>query len=170
MIMDIRNIGFAVCLFSFSFMQQLLVAQGFSNVSDEAGIKHIYKDIHTMGGGLAFFDYDNDRYEDLYITGGKAEDKLYKNNGNGTFTNVLADAGLSKVASIFTRGVVAGDINNDGYKDLFVTTDSGFSNLLLLNDTDGTFSDISASAGITEKVWSTSASLGDYNRDLLGCQ
>ena len=69
----------------------------FTDVSKEAGIDNIY-DVYQglFGGGVVAFDYNNDGYEDLYITGGQSQDVLYKNNGNGTFTDVTKGSGLFK--------------------------------------------------------------------------
>ena len=62
----------------------------FTEVTREAGINHVFKVYEGMfGGGACVFDYNNDGFEDVYITGGMNDDQLYKNNGNGTFTNIF---------------------------------------------------------------------------------
>ncbi|MBW8050349.1 MAG: T9SS type A sorting domain-containing protein [Cytophagales bacterium] len=141
------------------------LSQGFSEVSISAGINHQHINTERMGGGGAFFDYDNDGYPDIYLTGGEIRDMLYHNNGNGTFTEVGVAAGLSLTDSISTMGVITGDIDNDGYRDIFVTTWVDEHNLLFKNNGDGTFQEISASAGISDTAWSTAASFGDFNLD-----
>jgi len=140
-------------------------SQGFNEISVSAGIDHLHINQMLMGGGAAFFDYDNDGYLDLYLTGGETRDKLYHNNGNGTFTDVSLQAGLAVTDSINTMGVVTGDIDNDGYREVFLTTWDGYHNLLLKNNGNGTFQDISISAGISDTALSTSASFGDFNLD-----
>jgi len=70
-------------------------SQGFSEISISSGIDHQHINTERMGGGAAFFDYDNDGYLDIYLTGGDIRDMLYHNNGSGTFTEVGVAAGLS---------------------------------------------------------------------------
>ena len=84
-----------------------------------------------MGGGAAWFDYDMDQDEDLFIIGGVNRDMLYRNDG-GTFTEVGLSAGLT--TNYPTFGVVTGDIDNDGFREIFVTTDVGYPNLLYFNN------------------------------------
>ena len=140
-------------------------AQTFVESSSAAGIDHLHVDEQLMGGGTAFFDYNNDGFDDLYLTGGNGRDLLYENNQDGTFTEVGVAAGLSFTANHNTVGVATGDIDNDGDRDVFVTTDKFSANILLLNNGDNTFTDISTSAGITDTAWSTSVTFGDYNLD-----
>lgn len=152
-----------------------LAAQSpFTEVSAAAGIDHAFViDLATFGGGACVLDFDNDGYEDLYVTGGSAQDKLYHNNGDGTFTDHWMEAGFERTLDIYTQGASAADINRDGYKDIIVTTMNFLGeqrtpapNLLYLNNGDGTFTEVTAAWGIDEdRVNSMGASFGDINND-----
>ncbi len=140
-------------------------SQEFTRIEESAGIDQQHIDEFIMGGGAAFFDYDNDGYLDIYVTGGASRDKLYHNNQDETFTELGLEAGFLITQTTKTNGVCTGDIDNDGYRDVFVTTGVGEANLLFKNLGDGTFSNISNAAGIIESTWSTSVTMGDYNMD-----
>ena len=148
------------------------VAQ-FTEVSEQSGLLHVFKHFGLMGGGVVVADFNTDGFDDVYLNGGQSGDKLFLNNGNATFTDVSGAAGLGVFDSVYSFGACAGDIDNDGDQDLFITTwgpasapfDIKLPNILLLNNGDGTFSDISAQAGIVQAANSTSASFGDINRD-----
>jgi len=150
------------------------------DIGKEAGLVHpvIYgeaakKDyiVETVGCGCAFLDYDNDGWMDLFVLCGNrlgapaagASNRLYKNNRNGTFTDVTEKAGLFQ--SGWASSVCVGDYNNDGFDDLLVTYWGGFT--LYRNNGDGTFSDATAAAGLApdSKEWYAGASFVDYNRD-----
>ncbi|MCB0842446.1 MAG: VCBS repeat-containing protein [Bacteroidetes bacterium] len=138
----------------------------FTENAQDVGINHVYLKSVYLGGGAAWFDYDNDGFEDVYITGGSFRDELYKNNGDGTFTEVGGKAGLNSTFRFVTNGVVTGDIDNDGDRDIFLTTDKTFNNVLLKNNGDGTFTDISEPAGImNDSAFSMIAAFGDVNLD-----
>ncbi len=141
-------------------------AQSFKEMSQLLSIDKICLDENRMSGGVVFFDYNDDNYFDLYIIGGTSSNVLYRNNWDGTFTNVSNEAGVD-LPGITTVGAATGDIDNDGDDDLFVTTNVNLPNVLLRNNGDGTFTDISDQAGITHVSWSTSASFGDFNLDGL---
>jgi enediyne biosynthesis protein E4 len=110
--------------------------------------------IETMTGGVAVFDYNNDGLLDIFFTNGAEipslkksnssfHNKLFRNNGDGTFTDVTEKAGLAGVG--YSMGVAAGDYDNDGFVDLYVT---GFNcNQLFHNNGDGTFTDRTEKAG-----------------------
>ncbi len=149
-------------------------AVNFTEVSKDAGINHAFEvDLATFGGGVAVLDFDNDGWEDLYITGGKANDALFKNMGDGTFTNVFQQAGFDRTTEVYTQGVSAADINRDGYKDIVVTTMNDLGeirspapNLLYLNNGNGTFTEITKSWGLEDlRTNSQGASFGDINAD-----
>jgi|SRR5579862_432181 len=126
-----------------------------------------------MGGGCAFFDYDNDGWMDIFILGGRrlesipkgASNRLYKNNRDGTFTDVTEKAGLLNAG--WAVGVCVGDYNNDGFEDLFVTYFG--QNRLYRNNGDGTFSDATAKAGLLYPTtrFGSGCTFVDYNRDGL---
>jgi enediyne biosynthesis protein E4 len=128
--------------------------------------------LETIGAGGAFFDYDNDGLLDIYLVNGahlpdlkKSEagfyNQLYRNNGNGVFTDTTEKAGVAGRG--YGGGVAAGDYDNDGHEDLYVTTYQG--NILYRNKGDGTFADVTNQAGVTDGKWSTSAAFLDYNND-----
>jgi hypothetical protein len=127
--------------------------------------------VESMGTGCAFFDYDNDGWMDIFIPGGRrlentpkdAGNRLYKNNRDGTFTDVTAKAGLT--GSGWAQGVCVGDYNNDGFEDLLLTYYG--QNILYRNNGDGTFTDVTAKAGLLYPTtrYSTGCTFVDYNRD-----
>ena len=148
----------------------------FVNVTAEAGIhfKHTngakggYHLPEMFGAGGAFVDYDNDGDIDLFLvnSGDFADSNLtsmlYRNNGDGTFTDVTAVAGVGNAGN-YGQGVACGDYDNDGYPDLYVTNFG--TNVLYHNNGDGTFSDVTQKAGVADTLWSSSATFLDYNRD-----
>jgi hypothetical protein len=135
--------------------------------------------LETMGGGVAIFDYDGDGLMDLFfVNGAKLSDpmrpsaapdksdprywnRLYRNNGDGTFTDVTEKAGLQ--GCCYGMGVAVGDYDNDGHPDLYVT--GWGSNTLYHNNGDGTFTDVTRKAGVSGGGWSTSATFVDFDRD-----
>ena len=137
----------------------------FSSVAMPSGINfHCY--VKEMGGGCAFFDLNNDGFEDVYLTSARERDGLFLNDGTGSFTNITVAAGLQSTENIGSMGVVTGDIDNDGDRDIFVTTKKEQHSYLFLNNGDSTFTDISFSSGIAvDSSWGYTASFGDYNKD-----
>ena len=126
----------------------------------------------TMGSGVAWLDYDNDGWMDLYVVqsgpfppqgSSRARDRLFHNNGDGTFTDVTEKAGIRDTA--YGMGVVAAEYDNDGYTDLFVTNFG--QNILYRNNCDGTFRDVTEKAGVAGSGWSTSAAFADFDGDGL---
>ena len=126
--------------------------------------------VETFGSGVAWIDYDNDGFPDLFFVNGApgSSNALYHNNRDGTFTDVTAKAGVAGSAAgdrVFKTGVAVGDYDNDGYLDLFVTALGP--DTLYRNNHDGTFTDVTAQAGVAgaATAWSTSAGFFDYDHD-----
>ncbi len=137
-----------------------------TEVTSAVGIDHYYFSVSYMGGGTAFFDFDNDGDEDLWIAGGINQDVLYENDGNGAFIEIGESAGLEATNGHITSGVVTADLDNDGYRDVILTGHIGMSPLLFKNNGDGTFSEISESAGLSEyEAQCFAAACGDVNQD-----
>lgn len=156
----------------FDFTSSLQDSTLFRDVHEEAGIFHYSNHRKMLGGGVAFFDYNNDGFEDIYLTGGLDPDKLMKNNGDGTFKDVSMEAGILVSNIFYTTGVVAGDLDNDGDKDLLVTTDGTeggieSKNILLQNLGNGKFLDSWILNNIEDNVSAIGAILLDYNLDGL---
>ncbi|HTT61885.1 MAG TPA: CRTAC1 family protein [Bryobacteraceae bacterium] len=137
--------------------------------------------LESTGSGCAWFDYNNDGLPDLYVASGKPlggdihpyplrqppeippHNHLYRNDGNGKFTDVTDQAGVG--ADLFSTAVIAADYDNDGYVDLLVT---GYGHVTLYrNKGDGTFEDVTAKAGLNVPGWSIGSAWLDYDRD--GC-
>jgi enediyne biosynthesis protein E4 len=152
----------------------------FVDVGAAAGLHQptIYGDVETNkyilesdGCGCAFIDYDNDGWMDLFLLCGSriegappvATNRLYKNNRDGTFTDVTEKAGLH--AAGWANGVCVGDYNNDGFDDMFVTYFG--QNRLYRNNGDGSFTDVTQAAGLINDPtrWGAGCSFLDYNRD-----
>ena len=126
----------------------------------------------SMCGGVAVFDLDNDGWMDIFLVNGSTladlkagkchPSKLFRNNHDGTFTDVGAKSGLTHCGWGF--GVAVGDFDNDGWEDLYVTYLDG--GVLYRNNHDGTFSDVTAKAGVGNTgQWGTSAAFADYDND-----
>ena len=152
----------------------------FRDVTQQAGIHFVHDNgafgkkylPETLGPGVAFIDYDNDGWPDIFLVNGMdwpghtrkhATPKLYHNNHDGTFTDVTHKAGLD-AEEMFGMGVAVGDYDNDGYDDLFVTA-YGQSHLFH-NNGNGTFTDVTQKAGLGGvKEFSTGAAWVDYDKD-----
>lgn len=130
--------------------------------------------IDVNGSGVCLLDYDNDGWLDIYLVNGSTYDAvsgkttpphaaLFRNNHDGTFTDVAEQAGVANDRWGF--GCAVGDYNNDGWPDLYVTNYG--KNRLYRNNHDGTFTDVAEQAGVTLGNWSTGATFGDYDGDGL---
>ena len=127
--------------------------------------------LEATGCGCAFLDFDNDGWMDIFLLSGtrlegdppEATNRLYKNNRDGTFTDVTEHAGLTAVG--WASGVCVGDYNNDGFEDIFCT--SFGQNRLYRNNGNGTFTDVTKAACLWNEVprWGAGCSFLDYNRD-----
>jgi enediyne biosynthesis protein E4 len=161
--------------------------QGFEDVAPQSGVRFLHSASktsqkylpETMGSGVAMLDYNNDGLLDLFFVNGAALrdpmppgakpdksdprywNRLYRNNGDGTFTDVTEAAGLRGAG--YGMGVATGDFNNDGFTDLYVTS-LGHNNLYR-NNGDGTFTDVTDRAGVGGAGWSTAACFVDYDLD-----
>jgi len=150
------------------------------DVAHEAGLREpvIYGGVDTKkfivestGCGCAFIDYDNDGWMDLFVLSGTrleaapegATNRLYKNNRDGTFTDVTEKAGLQSVG--WACGVCVGDYNNDSFDDIFLSRFG--QNSLYRNNGDGTFTDVTKAAGLwnDQPRWGAGCSFVDYDRD-----
>ena len=151
----------------------------FKDVTETAGINFVHSAgkrssllPEDVGSGAAFADYNNDGHIDLYIvnnpgplhaevTEASPGNVLYRNNGDGTFTDVTAEAGVGDRG--YGMGCIFGDYDNDGDLDLYVTNYE--QNVLYRNSGDGTFTDVTAEAGVGDTRWGTGAAFGDYDND-----
>ncbi len=128
--------------------------------------------IESLAGGVAWIDYNNDGYPDLFLVNSTTWEewrsdrspasRLYRNNKDGTFTDVTSRAGLKRAGWGF--GVAVGDYDNDGYDDLYVTYYGG--NVLYHNNGDGTFTDVTEHAGVRGGQFGTSCAFGACPADL----
>jgi hypothetical protein len=138
----------------------------FHNNGDGTFTKITFGAIATDSGnsrGAAWGDYDNDGYLDLFVSNIQLPSFLYHNNGNGTFTRITVGSIVNNLAD--SHGCAWGDYNNDGYLDLFVGNDNAQNNFLYRNNGDGTFTQITSGAIVTDGGGSREISWGDYDND-----
>jgi enediyne biosynthesis protein E4 len=191
--MQMRRRCFVKATLAAGILQRLsasaVVHRGFEDVAGKSGVHFLHAASktsqkylpETMGSGVAMLDYNNDGLLDLFFVNGAALrdpmppgakpdksdprhwNRLYRNNGDGTFTDVTGAAGLRGEG--YGMGVAAGDFNNDGLTDLYVTN-LGRNNLYQ-NNGNGTFTDVTDQAGVGGAGWSTAACFVDYDKDGL---
>src|SRR5215472_15434650 len=184
----VRSLCATLPVFTFDQLTAALpLGVQFVNVAREAGLraKTIFGSEHknkylleTTGCGCAFFDYDNDGWLDIFLVNGTRFEakwapneapvsRLYKNNRDGTFTDVTAEAGVTHTG--WGQGVCAGDYNNDGWDDLFVTYWGDC--VLWHNHGNGKFTNVAQKAGVTtnpgngQQRWNTGCAFLDYDKD-----
>jgi hypothetical protein len=163
----------------FAFEEVLASSSGITwvHTAGKSADKHLPE---TSGAGCAFLDFDNDGWMDIYlVNSGKSDfynpskplrNALYRNNRDGTFTDITERAGV--FGGGYGMGVAVGDYNGDGFPDLYVTQYGR--NILYRNNGDGTFTDVTEKAGVSAGGWSSSAVWFDYDNDgrldLFVCQ
>jgi hypothetical protein len=148
----------------------------FLNVTAKSGITFVHESgatpdkhmVETFGSGVAWIDFDNDGFVDLYFVNGASgvSNALYRNSGDGTFKDVTLQSGTAANGSrAYKTGVAVGDYDNDGRLDLYVTALGP--NILYRNNGNGAFTDVTAAAGVAggANEWSTSTGFLDYDRD-----
>ena len=168
-----------VCISPPIFAQSSKSSVIFTDVTEAVGINFVHSSgkrssllPEDVGSGAAFADYNNDGYIDLYVVNNPGPldaeitdispgNVLYRNNGDGTFTDVTEEAGVGDRG--YGMGCVFGDYDNDGDLDLYVTNYE--QNVLYRNNGDETFSDVTEEAGVGDARWGTGAAFGDYDND-----
>jgi len=151
----------------------------FTDVTSQSGIRFQHEDgrsgeryfVETLGAGAAWFDYNRDGNLDIYFVNGAdlpgmrspvpPTNALYRNNGDGTFTDVTEQAGVGDGSYGFSCAV--GDYDNDGWEDIYVTNFR--SNVLYHNNGDGTFTDVTRVADVGDERWGAAAAFADYDND-----
>ena len=176
---------FAICLFFItSLITTFCSADGkdkisFTAVTAAAGLQFRHVDgrsgqryfLETVGSGVAFFDYDGNGLTDIYFVNSAdlpgfsssipPTNRLYRNNGEGTFTDVTEQAGVGDTG--YGAGCAVADYDNDGYLDLYVTNFGA--NVLYRNNGDGTFTDVTQHTGVGDNRWSLGCAFADYDND-----
>jgi hypothetical protein len=187
--MKFRTLLLAIPFLALGVAQQPRPPIRFADITAEAGVQFTHSFgaeklgslLESTGGGAVWFDYNNDGLLDLYVVSGTPLGKdmhpyplrkppavpphnhLFRNDGNGHFTDVTDKAGVA--ANVFSMGAIAADYDNDGWTDIFV---SAYGRVVLYhNNHDGTFTDVTEKAGLNVPGWSIGSVFLDYDRD--GC-
>ena len=137
----------------------------FIEESKHIGIDHVCHDVHQMSAGVAFFDFNNDGFEDVVVTGTLNDSKIFENQGNGTFKDVSAELGFKNVPNFMATGVITADFDNDGFTDLYFTTYLSQRSYLFWNEGGKSFTESAISSGVGQTFFGTSAAVADYNLD-----
>jgi hypothetical protein len=183
---SLSGLCFVIPIFSGGKLGQPVLAPGpwFIDVANKAGLTTFHDTcgslaknylVETMNGGVAIFDYNNDGLMDILLVNGssfelldnpslpRTSSRLFRNNGDGTFTDVTRQSGL--INEGWGMAAAAADFDNDGYTDVFITNFG--TNALFHNNGNGTFTNITKQAGLEGGNWSTGCSWGDFDGDGL---
>src|SRR3990172_3748256 len=157
------GIVFLFILLTICICQEIAVSQvTFTDVTSTANVGN-----NSRGMGAAWGDYNNDDYLDLYVSNYNDVNVLYKNNGDGTFSNVASSAGVNDDSTGID--IAWGDYNNDGFLDLYLVNDVGAGygarNLLYRNNGDDTFTNVADEAGVSSRGYGLCAAWADYDND-----
>jgi hypothetical protein len=168
----------ALCLLlliAFTGSSHCAFAQGFVRLQEEVGLTHIYYPQGHIGGGVVIFDINNDGFMDVFLPGGSGDNVILLNDNGEQFIDITAQTGIGTINNIYTFGGVAGDFNNDGYEDLFITTwryvttwggpNMNVYNVLLINNGNNTFTNGSGLYNVLNPSMSAAATLLDLNHD-----
>ena len=180
---EVFNLAFRIliccCYFFFSLNVAAQPLPQFTDITHPAGIDFVHNTgafgkkylPETMGSGCAFIDYNTDGWQDILLVNGKDWEgeptqkrqtmALYRNNGDGTFTDVTEIAGLA--TPLYGMGVAVADYDNDGDPDIYISTLE--TDRLFQNNGDGTYADVTEAAGIHNPGFGTSCAWFDYNKD-----
>ncbi len=168
-----------ICLINTPYWGYAEGKVSFTDITTAAGLQFRHIDgrsgqryfLETVGSGAAFFDYDGDGWIDIYFVNSAAlpgfrshqspTNRLYRNNGDGTFTDVTEQAGVGDTG--YGGGCAVGDYDNDGNLDLYVTNFGA--NVLYRNNGDSTFTDVTQHAGVGDSRWSLGCAFADYDND-----
>jgi len=185
---SLGSLSFVIPLFKNGLLGQPVLlpaatpAAWFADIAQHSGLA-AFRDIcgsatknylaETVGSGVALFDYNGDGLLDVFVVNGssfeildnprlpRASSRLFRNNGDGTFTDVTQKSGLINEA--WGMGVAVADFDNDGHPDVFITNFG--TNALFRNNGNGTFTNITREAGLEGGNWSTGCAWADYDRD-----
>jgi len=158
------NEAISTILFLLTFVMS--VSGQFSDITERTGIAHVCQSGELLGAGGAFVDINGDDYIDMMLAGGAQIDRIYINQKDNTFVEETWRLHYDQTDKGVTSGVSIGDVNNDGCKDIFLTTISAsHSNVLLVNNCDGTFSDRSSTSGVNDANSSIHSAFVDVNGD-----
>lgn len=153
-IIKLLCLGFST--FSYSqFVEESLVA----------GIDHYCLDPNQLSAGVAFFDFNNDGFQDLVLTGTYNDSKVYENQGNGKFIDVSHSIGLLEAGNFRASAVITGDFDNNGFTDLFFSSFTESRNYLFWNQDGNNFVEGATQAGVGQSFYGTSCAVADYNLD-----
>ncbi len=142
-----------------------LLGQTFSEVALSRGLQHVAVASDFMGAAVAIFDYDNDGWQDVYLTGGLHSDKLFRNLGNGVYSDVTSIAGnLNATKGYKTTSVVTADLDNDGDREIIVGTARNMPKFIFRND-NGVFTHITPSTGVSTTKNTMTVVTGDFDLD-----
>ena len=137
----------------------------FVEESQLAGIDHVCHDDLQLSAGVAFFDFNNDGFDDIVMTGTLNRSRVFENRGDGTFDDVTGELNLGRIPNFKATGVIAADFDNDGFTDLYFGTYQGQRSYLFWSESGKKFSEAAERANVADAFFTSSCAVADYNLD-----